>query len=69
VRGEVLELLAALAQERAVLVVTHEPELFRGVIAGGWRLETGQLTALQTGPQTTPETGLLTRPLHRNDES
>lgn len=51
VRREVLELLAALAQERAVLVVTHEPELFRGVIDGGWRLEAGQLSALRTMPR------------------
>jgi energy-coupling factor transport system ATP-binding protein len=42
--------LAALAQERAVLVVTHEPELFRGVIDGGWRLEAGQLSELRTMP-------------------
>jgi hypothetical protein len=51
-----------------VLVVTHEPELFHGVIDGGWRLEAGQLTSLQTGLQTTPETGLLTMPSHRNGE-
>jgi energy-coupling factor transport system ATP-binding protein len=50
VRGEILELLAALAQERAVLVVTHEPELFRGVIEGGWRLERGQLEPLNALP-------------------
>jgi energy-coupling factor transport system ATP-binding protein len=64
VRREVLELLAALAQERAVLVVTHEPELFRGVIDGGWRLEAGQLTSLQTALQTK----LRTMPSHRNGE-
>ena len=50
VRGEILELLAALAQERAVLVVTHEPELFRGVIEGGWRLEQGQLEPISALP-------------------
>ena len=50
VRGEILELLAALSQERAVLVVTHEPELFRGVIAGGWRLERSQLEPLGALP-------------------
>ena len=50
VRGEVLELLAALAQERAVLVVTHEPELFGGVINDGWRLEAGRVGALRTMP-------------------
>jgi energy-coupling factor transport system ATP-binding protein len=69
VRREVLELLATLAQERAVLVVTHEPELFRGVIDAGWRLEAGQLTALTTGPKAALENGLPTMPLHRNGES
>ena len=54
VRGEILELLAALAQERAVLVVTHEPELFRDVIAGGWRLERGQLEPLGGLPTMAP---------------
>jgi energy-coupling factor transport system ATP-binding protein len=54
VRGEILELLAALAQERAVLVVTHEPELFRDVIAGGWRLERGQLEPLGRLPTMAP---------------
>jgi energy-coupling factor transport system ATP-binding protein len=43
VRGEILELLAALAQERAVLVVTHEPDLFRGISSDSWRLEQGEL--------------------------
>jgi energy-coupling factor transport system ATP-binding protein len=69
VRREVLELLATLAQERAVLVVTHEPELFRGVIDAGWRLEAGQLTALKTGLKAALQTGLPTMPLHRNGES
>jgi energy-coupling factor transport system ATP-binding protein len=69
VRREVLELLATLAQERAVLVVTHEPELFRGVIDAGWRLEAGQLTALKTELKAALQTGLSTMPLHRNGES
>ena len=43
VRAEILELLAALAEERAVLVVTHEPDLFQGVSSNSWRLESGQL--------------------------
>jgi len=43
VRGEILELLTVLAQERAVLVVTHEPDLFRGVSNDRWRLEDGQV--------------------------
>ncbi|MCP9809953.1 ABC transporter ATP-binding protein [Cyanobium sp. HWJ4-Hawea] len=43
VRGEILAMLQALAKERAVLVVSHEPDLFRGRIDACWRLETGQL--------------------------
>jgi energy-coupling factor transport system ATP-binding protein len=54
VRGEILALLAVLSQERAVLVVTHEPELFRDVIAGGWRLERGQLEPLGRLPTMAP---------------
>jgi energy-coupling factor transport system ATP-binding protein len=46
VRDEVLQLLADLARDRALLVVTHEPELFRGVVDGGWRLEGGVLQPL-----------------------
>ncbi|WP_216903344.1 ABC transporter ATP-binding protein [Synechococcus sp. CCY 9618] len=48
VREEILQLLGELARERALLVVTHEPELFRGVIERGWRLEQGALRPLQT---------------------
>ncbi len=44
VRQEVLELIGQLSRDRALLVVTHEPELFRGVIDGGWRLSAGGLT-------------------------
>ena len=47
VREEVLQLLGDLAKERALLVVTHEPELFRGVIDRGWRLEQGTLRPLE----------------------
>lgn len=68
VRREVLELLAALAQERAVLVVTHEPELFRGVIDAGWRLEAGQLTALPSSLPITHPSSIRTMPSHRNGE-
>jgi energy-coupling factor transport system ATP-binding protein len=46
VRDEVLQVLAQLAGQRALLVVTHEPELFRGVIDQGWRLVDGQLLSL-----------------------
>jgi len=52
VRDEVLQLLASLAQERALLVVTHEPELFDGVIKTGWFLEQGQLRPLTPLPAT-----------------
>ena len=43
VRREVLELLRAVAQERAVLVVTHEPELFSGLADRSWQLSGGHL--------------------------
>jgi energy-coupling factor transport system ATP-binding protein len=43
VRADVVDLLAALAQERAVLVVTHEPELFRPLQPRCWQLEQGHL--------------------------
>ena len=47
VREEVLQLIGSLARERALLVVTHEPELFRGVVERGWRLEQGTLRPLE----------------------
>ena len=51
VRREVLELLAVLARERAVLVVTHEPELFAGLAQRQWQLEDGTLRdTLRTMP-------------------
>lgn len=46
VRQEVLQLLAQLSRDRVLLVVTHEPELFRGVIERGWLLEEGALRPL-----------------------
>ena len=49
VRDEVLQLLGSLARERALLVVTHEPELFRGILQGGWMLENGMLQPLPAG--------------------
>jgi energy-coupling factor transport system ATP-binding protein len=55
VREEILQLLAELGREQALLVVTHEPELFRGVIDRGWRLEGGGLGPLLTMPPA-PET-------------
>ena len=47
VRSEILELLADLAKERAVLVVTHEPELFAPIATEAWRLEQGVLRTMQ----------------------
>jgi len=48
VRHEVLELLGRLSRERVLLVVTHEPELFRDLVtpAQSWRLLQGQLQPL-----------------------
>lgn len=46
VRNEVLQLLAILARDRALLVVTHEPDLFAGVVDEGWFLEQGALRPL-----------------------
>ena len=46
VRDEVLALLLELGRERALLIVTHEPELFRGVVQKGWRLEQGRLLTM-----------------------
>jgi energy-coupling factor transport system ATP-binding protein len=53
VRDEVLQLLGSLARERALLVVTHEPELFRGILQGGWMLENGLLQPLPAGASRT----------------
>ncbi len=57
VRREVLDLLAVLARERAVLVVTHEPELFEPLTQRLWRLENGTLSA---GPRSAAPEGLRT---------
>jgi len=46
VRDGVLDLLQGLAQERALLVVTHEPEIFARLKPEGWRLEEGVLCPL-----------------------
>jgi energy-coupling factor transport system ATP-binding protein len=47
VRREILDLLAVLSKDRMLLVVTHEPELFVGVIAQGWRMHDGMLAPLE----------------------
>ncbi len=46
VREEVLQLLQLLARDRVLLVVTHEPELFKGWVKEGWRLQGGALQPL-----------------------
>jgi energy-coupling factor transport system ATP-binding protein len=46
VRAEVLQLLATLGRERALLIVTHEPELFSPLARHSWRLEGGTLRTM-----------------------
>ena len=43
VREDMIDLLADLARERAMLVVTHEPELFSGLIDMRWSLQNARL--------------------------
>ncbi|MEX1316103.1 MAG: ABC transporter ATP-binding protein [Synechococcaceae cyanobacterium] len=58
VRGDVVGLLGDLAKERVVLVVTHEPELFRALEPQCWRLEQGRLSPMEQGTlRTMPATG------------
>jgi energy-coupling factor transport system ATP-binding protein len=45
-RDGVLNLLLTLSRDRALLVVTHEPEVFLERIPNGWRLEEGILRPL-----------------------
>lgn len=46
VRSEVLQLLAELGRDRALLIVSHEPELFEGFVRHSWLLEKGQLLTM-----------------------
>lgn len=46
VRSEVLELLQDLAQDRLLIVVTHEPDLFEEWSGNHWTLREGRLHAL-----------------------
>ena len=46
VRSEVLELLQDLAQDRLLIVVTHEPDLFEEWSGNHWTLKEGRLHAL-----------------------
>ena len=47
VRREILDLLAVLSKDRILLVVTHEPELFAGVIDQLWGMHDGMLAPLE----------------------
>ncbi len=49
VRGDIIELIGELSQERVVLIVSHEPELFEGLSdpEQRWRLINGKLETLQ----------------------
>ena len=50
VRSEVLELLQDLAQDRLLIVVTHEPDLFEEWSGNHWSLRDGRLHALSPLP-------------------
>ena len=50
VRSEVLELLQDLAHDRLLIVVTHEPDLFKGWSGNHWTLREGRLHALSPLP-------------------
>jgi energy-coupling factor transport system ATP-binding protein len=50
VRDGVLDLLGNLARDRALLVVTHEPEVFQSRLTDGWRLLDGVLRPLALEP-------------------
>jgi energy-coupling factor transport system ATP-binding protein len=50
VRRDVLELLAGLAREQVLIVVTHEPELFQDWNCQRLRLQGGQLDPMTTLP-------------------
>ena len=50
VRREVLQLMSDLADERILIVVTHEPELFEGWLCDRHALLDGQLKPLITLP-------------------
>ena len=46
VRDDVLDLLQDLARDKVLIVVTHEPDLFRRWECEQWKLQAGQLRAL-----------------------
>ena len=48
VRDEVLELMESLAKEKLLIVVTHEPELFKNLLCSAYVLKGGQLGPMST---------------------
>ncbi len=48
VRGEIIDLLSKIAKEQVLIVVTHEPELFKDLLSSIFRLEEGQLRPMPT---------------------
>ena len=48
VRHEILELITDLARDQILIVVTHEPELFRDLFSSGYVLQEGRLRAMTT---------------------
>ncbi len=57
VRNEIIELLAKLAKDRLLLVVTHEPELFKNWLSLSYRLKQGKLIPMN----------LLNEEIRKND--
>ncbi len=48
VRDEVLDLMTELAKEQVLIVVTHEPELFKNLSSSAYLLKAGQLLPMTT---------------------
>ncbi|WP_320667905.1 ABC transporter ATP-binding protein [Prochlorococcus sp. MIT 1307] len=48
VRNEVLELLAYISKKQVLIVVTHEPELFKGLLSSTYLLKEGHLLPMTT---------------------
>ena len=49
-RDDVLQLLAELAREQVLIVVTHEPELFKSWACQRHQLQNGELMPMSTLP-------------------
>ena len=48
VRNEILDLIAKIAKEQILIVVTHEPELFQDLFSSGYVLQQGKLRPMTT---------------------